>query len=63
MKGVAHQSVHDHVEVMWDPKPTEADVAEMAGGENVHNGEGEEQQDARHSLKKEREEMFHFGGR
>lgn len=42
MRRVAHQSVHDHVEVMSDPKSTEADVTEIVGGKNVHKGKGEE---------------------
>lgn len=55
MSRVAHQSVHDHIEVVSDPKPTEADVAKVVGGENIHKGEGEEQQNACYSWKIERE--------
>lgn len=58
MRRVAHQSIHDHIEVMSDPKPAEADVAKIAGGENVHKGKGEEQQDACHSWKTEREKII-----
>lgn len=56
VRGVTHQSVYNHIEVMSDPKSSEADVTEIVGGENVHKGEGEEQQDTRHSWKTKREE-------
>lgn len=46
-----HQHIEQDVEVMGQPEAPEAAAPEVAGGEDVHDGENQEQHDSRETCK------------
>ena len=47
----SHQHVEQDVEVMGQPEAPEATAPEVVGGEDVHDGENQEQHDSRETCK------------